>query len=88
MLEVRPIELTSPWRDWGGGSSEDWLNDIVSMCLYLPQIRFNLLQWLKSDAKEKMIDARIRAVVEAIHSSPFQAVLFLSGGASQVLFLS
>uniref|UniRef100_A0A2N9IDF8 Cytidyltransferase-like domain-containing protein n=1 Tax=Fagus sylvatica TaxID=28930 RepID=A0A2N9IDF8_FAGSY len=32
-----------------------------------------------------MSDARIRAVVEAIHSSPTQAVLFLSGGASQVI---
>ncbi|KAJ7954144.1 Nucleotidylyl transferase superfamily protein [Quillaja saponaria] len=32
-----------------------------------------------------MTDAWIRAVVEAIHSSPTQAVLYISGGASQVL---
>lgn len=34
-----------------------------------------------------MTDACIRGVVEAIHSSPTQAVLYLSGGASQVLGL-
>ncbi len=34
-----------------------------------------------------MSDAPIRAVVEAIHSSPTQAVLFLSGGASQVFII-
>ena len=32
-----------------------------------------------------MSDAGIRAVVEGIHSSPTQAVLFLSGGASQII---
>ncbi|XP_054809720.1 uncharacterized protein LOC129311424 isoform X2 [Prosopis cineraria] len=32
-----------------------------------------------------MTDACIRTVVEAIHSSPFQAVIYLSGGASMVL---
>ncbi|KAI9120145.1 hypothetical protein K1719_008793 [Acacia pycnantha] len=32
-----------------------------------------------------MTDACIRAVVEAIHSSPYQAVIYLSGGASLVL---
>ncbi|KAL5828248.1 hypothetical protein ACOSQ4_020045 [Xanthoceras sorbifolium] len=32
-----------------------------------------------------MTDARIRTVVEAIHASPTQAVLYLSGGASQAL---
>lgn len=32
-----------------------------------------------------MTDSCIRAVVEAIHSSPTQAVLYLSGGASQAL---
>ncbi|XP_078431486.1 nucleotidylyl transferase superfamily protein isoform X2 [Wolffia australiana] len=32
-----------------------------------------------------MLDARIRSVVEAIHASPTQAVLYLTGGASQAL---
>lgn len=31
-----------------------------------------------------MTDAWIRGVVEAIHSAPNQAVLYLAGGASQV----
>jgi len=35
-----------------------------------------------------MTESRIRTVVEAIHSSSFQAVLHLTGGASQVLPLS
>ncbi|PSR87758.1 CDP-L-myo-inositol myo-inositolphosphotransferase, partial [Actinidia chinensis var. chinensis] len=34
-----------------------------------------------------MTDGCIRALVEAIHSSPTQAVLYLSGGASQALGL-
>jgi nicotinamide mononucleotide (NMN) deamidase PncC len=34
-----------------------------------------------------MTEPLIRTVVESIHSSPFQAVLYLSGGASQVLGL-
>jgi len=33
-----------------------------------------------------MTESCIRSVVEAIHSSPFQAVLHLAGGASQVHF--
>lgn len=32
-----------------------------------------------------MSEAGVRAVVEGIHSSPTQAVLFLSGGASQII---
>ncbi|OIT30180.1 hypothetical protein A4A49_13574 [Nicotiana attenuata] len=32
-----------------------------------------------------MTDSRLRALVEAIHSSPTQAVIYLSGGASQAL---
>ncbi|KAI4313883.1 hypothetical protein L6164_026829 [Bauhinia variegata] len=32
-----------------------------------------------------MTDACFRAIVEAIHSSPFQAVLYIAGGASQVV---
>lgn len=31
-----------------------------------------------------MAEAAIRTIVEAIHSSPTQAVVYLSGGASQV----
>lgn len=31
-----------------------------------------------------MMDSCVRAVVEGIHSSPTQAVVYLSGGASQV----
>ncbi|PNX71904.1 nucleotidyltransferase [Trifolium pratense] len=34
-----------------------------------------------------MTEPFIRTVVESIHSSPFQAVLYLSGGASQLLGL-
>ncbi|GFZ16046.1 nucleotidylyl transferase superfamily protein [Actinidia rufa] len=34
-----------------------------------------------------MTDGCLRALVEAIHSSPTQAVLYLSGGASQALGL-
>lgn len=37
---------------------------------------------------ERMTEAFIRTVVEAIHSSPYQAVLYLAGGASQVFFPS
>ena len=33
------------------------------------------------------MDCVVRAVIEAIHASPTHAVLFLSGGASQVLSL-
>lgn len=36
--------------------------------------------------KERMTEACIRTAVEAIHSSPYQAVLYLAGGASQVFF--
>ncbi|MQL79522.1 hypothetical protein Taro_011966 [Colocasia esculenta] len=32
-----------------------------------------------------MMDARIRAIVEAIHASPTRSVVYLAGGASQVL---
>ncbi|KAK1298627.1 hypothetical protein QJS10_CPB14g00425 [Acorus calamus] len=32
-----------------------------------------------------MTDGRVRALVEAIHATPTQAVLYLSGGASQAL---
>lgn len=46
-------------------------------------------RWLMRNALRKtMTEACIQAVVEAIHSSPFQAVLYLSGGASKVLPLS
>lgn len=31
-----------------------------------------------------VMDARIRAIVDAIHASPSQAVIYLAGGASQV----
>ncbi|XP_022726870.1 uncharacterized protein LOC111282861 isoform X2 [Durio zibethinus] len=39
----------------------------------------------EEDKAEEMTDACIRAVVESIHSSPTQAVLYLSGGASLAL---
>ncbi|KAL6969888.1 hypothetical protein U1Q18_029602 [Sarracenia purpurea var. burkii] len=32
-----------------------------------------------------MTDGRLRALVEAVHASPTQTVLYLSGGASQTL---
>jgi len=36
---------------------------------------------------QRMTEACIRTAVEAIHSSPYQTVLYLAGGASQVLGL-
>ncbi|KAJ4830434.1 hypothetical protein Tsubulata_029839 [Turnera subulata] len=39
----------------------------------------------EEDDNSKMADAWIRGLVEAIHSTPTQAVLYLSGGASQAL---
>lgn len=37
-------------------------------------------------ARPSMMSARTRTLVEAIHSSPTQSVLYLVGGASQVTF--
>lgn len=38
--------------------------------------------------ESRVMESCIRATVEALHSSPFQAVLYLTGGASQVSPLS
>lgn len=45
-----------------------------------------MLRSQRQTNKQTMGEAVIRTIVEAIHSSPTQAVVYLSGGASVVSF--
>ena len=84
----RPAGRLIPWVQVtlvGCLTSSMESNDNVERSL--PSSRPNKV-WSQNKDETIMTDACIRGVLEAIHSSPTQAVLYLSGGASQVFSLS
>ena len=76
-IEVVVLGFCFPW----------WKKRHIVYCLILIVERaIDEMRWRM--ALEKMTESCIRTAVEALHSSPYQAVLYLAGGASQVLSLS
>jgi hypothetical protein len=55
---------------------------IVAVCFVIKGLRAEEEE--EEEARGNEMDAVVKAVIEAIHASPTHAVLYLSGGGSQV----